>query len=381
MFSFYFRVVSFRHLLAGFAMCFALNVHAQLNKVVQSDIGNGAKLIEPYMAKKISDTARLVGLGELQPEVYHEGSIRLNTAIAAYLIQKKGFNTYAVEIPDWLVHSFNEYLVSTDYKEFSQVKFDTLFAKAFTGSRYYNEDFKKFAIWLKKYNGGKKTNKVKVKGVGSLISSTSRFPEMNHYFIETYVRPYSKTAADSMSILWKRNGNSSSTSSDSIITASMDTWQKTVKKLHLATDKELLSQMELDVKQRLITLLFTKKAYSLSLIHSAGSEVQIRHEASLLNTVLEQESIRRLMEKKSNKIVFSAANAGVANIYVSVYDPYKKELPLSTNGPVYKKLYKGSYINTVTTFSDSAYVVGVKGDTPFIPITKSLFKICSIKVL
>ncbi|WP_018629009.1 hypothetical protein [Niabella aurantiaca] len=337
------------------SICLNLNSNAQLNKLLQSDIDNGSKIIEPYISKKMNDSVRLVGLGELQ--IDQREPILLNAAIAAYLIQKNGFNTYLVDKPDWVVRNFNEYIIADD-KAFSQTAFDTIFSKTFAGSRYFNTDFKSFALWLKKFNAKQKTNKVRIKGVGFLVENVSQFPIMNNYFIEKYVRPYNKAIADSMHFRWEKAGNSNTVASDSVVIAYMKTWQQMVEKRKLITDTDVLAQMNSDIADRTLAL---------SLLNSKLDELQKYNQMLMLYAHVEKSSINELMKNRSNKIIFSAPNTTFTNSAVFVYDVNRKALPIPTNGAAYRETFGRGYVNTVVTFSDSANVIGIKGGKPYQP--------------
>ncbi len=325
----------------------------QLEKIWQTDISKGLQLVKPYIDKKVNDSVRFVGLGDVQ-ELLKE-SARLNSAIAAYLIQEKGFNTFVVNQPDWVIRGMNAYMIDPDKKPLSQPHFDSLFTSAFGNSPRDTRDFKDFLLWLKHYNLTQESNKVSIRGGGFLIDYAMRYPEMNHYFIETYIRPYNNQIADSMAYKWESIGNSNSFGSDSVVIAYMQQWEKAVIG-HKLFGGELFAQMKNDIEQRAVAL-----AIKTSTI-STGEKF---HRAAEVSGLIEARLIDDLLQIKTNKIIIASLNVSFTDSDLYAYNTDKKAVRLPTNGSAYRKFFGRKYINTVITFADSANVLAIKNDTSF----------------
>lgn len=328
-----------------FVLISPLIAAAQLKKVANMTIDDGATFVAPYF-EKISDTVRLVGLGALQGRLKEPTA--LNNAITCYLIKNKDFNKMLINASDWEIRPFSNYMYGD--KDLIISEFDSLFNKTFIGSSYYTREFRNFFIWLKKYNLSNKSNKVLLVG-GGLLEDRNKFPAMNNYFINTYVSPFNQKAADSLSRNWEAAKTKSAHEFDFIVLSQMFDWKEAVNNEKIPMPDALKFFMDFDYSQR-------RASYESTLLNTSNSNntTELYHAGKFKFGVVEV-----LMKDKFSKTIIHTNNMEIANAEVYLkYDDKDIELPF--NGIEYKKLYKGSYLNTATTFADSAIVWGMENN-------------------
>lgn len=327
--------------------CFAiilllpLTGKAQLEKMVNMSIDEAASFIAPYFENQV-DVVRLVSLGTPQGKLREP--MVLNNAIAAYLIKNKGFKTLMLHLADWELRPFSIYLQND--KALLIPEFDSLFHKTFHGTSLHNQESRIFFIWLKNYNLSNRAGKVYVVGSG-LLQGRSKFKEMNKAFIDNYVRPFSQLAADTLTRNWHAASTAADKEFDDTVLDQMYQWKEAVNQGKVAMPEVLKVFMELDYSQRLAcfagTFLTTETNSNFAELHHAG-----KYKLGMIET---------LMKNPSTKTVMYVNQMESANteIFLST-GPSEIRLPLS--GMEYKKLYKQTYLNTATTFADSATIWG-----------------------
>lgn len=314
---------------------------AQLDAIVSMNIDDGASFISPHF-EKMDDSVRLVGLGALQGRLKEPTA--LNNAIAAYLIKKKGFNKILLNLSNWELRPFNSYMFSD--KEFVVSEFDSLFNKSFKETSYNTKEFKKFFMWIKNYNLSNKANRVLLMG-GGFLEGRSKFLEMNDYFINTYVRPFSKLAADSLAKNWEAAKAKPTKEFDFIVLTQMFNWKDAVDKGKVQLPDILKYYLEFDFGERSALYEYT----------SSNSDSGVNTAELYYSGKFRFRIVDALMKDKNSKSIVHTSNMEVANSQVFLrYDTKEVELPF--NGMEYKKHYKNSYLNGVTTFADSAVLWG-----------------------
>lgn len=329
--------------------------YAQLNRVTDGPIDEGVTVVAKFLNNNIKPEVRLFGIGDFQFMIKEPA--KLNYAITAYLISGKKVNTVCLPIPDWELRGMNEYI--QDNNNFSNRNFDSIFHSIFAGSEYNHQPLKDLFLWIKKYNTTNVQNPVSLRGVEYLGLETAKFPKMNDYLIETYIRPYSQAIADSMKAAWERNGNSNSVKSDSVILALLRSYISVAEKTNALPEQELEQ----------LKFYFDQRRWMYGLISSTLKENDKIFNLVQKKATVEAELIDSLLKNKKNKLAFLSTDANVMNVYVNAVNKLNNQsLSIPTNGPKYKEKYKDEYFCTVTSFADSANVIGVKGSLRYQPI-------------
>lgn len=331
--------------------------NSQIETVLKVDIDQGINLIEKVLKNKISDSIRLAGLGEFQDELHEP--LKLNTTIAAYLISKRNFNIFAISHPDWQLHDINIFL--KDKNSSNKKEFDSLFIRSFKGSEYCTEEFKNFILWVKEHNTKEEGATVTIKGVGDIVNNPGKFPDMNNYFIGTYVRPYNNTIADSLTANFIRYGNSNTAESDSIVLKFWKAYINVVEKSDILPPLQL-KQLKFDYSLRILAYKLLKEP-----IDHNQKVGKVIHQ----NAIVEAQIIDDILQQsRENKMILFGQNSNMVYSLVEAYSPHaNRPYLIPRNGGWFRHKYDNKYFCTVTTFADSAKVVGVIGSQRFQPIT------------
>lgn len=329
--------------------CMMLSINAQKK---ETSLFNSSKTLMQSLKKdfadQISDDVRLVGFGTLQMEL--QEPLLINGIMSRLLVEQKNFNILALDHPDWIIRPLNSYLQGNSVKP-STTRLDSLFKLTFEGSPYYTENFKDIIRYVYQRNLLQSNDrKVQIKGVLFPGAGPLRLNKMNDQFIDLYVRPVSREIADSISKVWQNSGNSNSLQSDSIIITWMRGWADYIK----AKDKltpETFKQMSLDIGHRLISFqIFSKKEKNFNMFAELIS----------YTSIIENGLINDLMTTVSNKVIFLTTNTRLAVGEVKLCNKDSMIYKMPTNGPLYRKLYKSSYLATAVTFSEKADIFGYK---------------------
>ncbi|MBX3255004.1 MAG: hypothetical protein KF862_12755 [Chitinophagaceae bacterium] len=350
--------LSFATVCFSFFFGFINNSSAQIANVAKSKISEGTVIVGELLKNKITDNVRLIGLGEFQNGLREP--LKLNTAIATYLILERRFNIVAISIPDWEIRDLNNYLIDSN-TIVDKARFDLLYKQSFIDTDYYTEECKDFIFWLKQHNIRQNIDKVRLVGVGNIVGNPQKFPQMNDYFVETYARPYNKTIADSLKTSFSRFGNSSNRTSDSLILAFLGAYINIAQQADVIPSDQL-EQLKFDYQLRL---------NAFEIINAPIDLTQRMGRMMHLNSIVEAQSIDNLLQKSNkNRVILFSQNSNLVNAFIKAYSPNASQPYLiPRNGGWYKEKYKEAYFSTVTTFADSANIIGTQKSLRYRPIT------------
>lgn len=178
-------------LFSGFILLFAIHFFCYCSSMAQvpdkqipfSPIGSlsldaGTDWLAKFYGSKISDSVRIVGLGEVSHGSYEPMAFKAK--MIQYLVEEKGYRNILFEASDFTnIRPIRDYLSSNTLEDNKVERFQKLAPSTVPMNRFYGEVFG----WIKKYNMAHPNDKVQVAGIDVNDESTLFNYVLNKFII------------------------------------------------------------------------------------------------------------------------------------------------------------------------------------------------------